>query len=210
MVIEDINPPAEPVSPTPAPLGRRIGAHLLDSAAALIVIHLALVPVSLAYQLGFGLGYLIACQIFVVAWVLLRDSWWPGQSLGKRLGRILITASQTGQPASRLRCIWRQVIFTFVAAACYLPAYLYLFRSPEMITQALFSSLLTVTAPIRLLGFLLPSQEASAGPVMTAHMVILGFILLEGLMVYSRANRRRIIDRLAGVTIVDAKSPRAD
>lgn len=199
---KDINPSAEQVSP--APLGRRIGANLLDSGVALLVIYLGLLPISLAYQLGFGPLYLAAYQSCVIAWVLFKDAWWPGQGLGKRVGRILLTESRTGKPATRLRCVGRQAIFTVAVMAFYLPAYLFLSQSPELNRQALFSSLLTVVAPIRLLAFLLPEAK-SGGPVMVAHLLVLGFILLEALMVYRRNDRRRIIDLLAGVTVVDAR-----
>jgi RDD family len=190
-------------------MARRIGAHLLDSGLALLVIYLSvrLMPLGQAY--GFGGLYLPLCQSFIIGWVILKDAWWPGQSLGKRVARIVITMSSTGKPASRLRCVGRQTIFALLVAAIYVPSYLFQFRSADVISQALYSSLLSAVAPIRLLPFLLTDQAAS-NPLLVAHILVLGLILLEALMVYGRKDHRRIVDLLAGVRVVDAKLVKAD
>jgi len=196
--------PAEDIIPPP-PMARRIGAHLLDSGLALLVIYLSIrsMPFAQAYG-GFGGLYLPLCQSFIIGWVILKDAWWPGQSLGKRVARIAIAMSSTEEPASRLRCVGRQTIFTLLVAAIYLPSYLFQFRSADVISQALYSSLLSAVAPIRLLTFFLPDQAAS-NPLLVAHILVLGLILLEALMVYGRKDHRRIVDLLAGVRVVESK-----
>jgi uncharacterized RDD family membrane protein YckC len=192
-----------------APLGRRIGAHLLDSCFALLVIYLGTLPLVFAYEHGFGDLYLAIYHSFVIGWVVLKDSWWPGQSLGKRIARILIAAGKMGGPASRLQCVKRQAIFILLVGMIYFPAYLYISGDPIFLRQAFLSTLLSVVAPIRLLAFLFPSYATSGGSIFVAHMLVLGFVLVEGFLVYRRPDGRRIIDLLAGVQVVGDRGTRA-
>jgi hypothetical protein len=190
------------------PIGRRAGASLLDSGAALLLIYSGSLLLSFADQHaspGFVAACLAAYQVCVLSWTLFRDAWWRGQGIGKRVGSILLVTSVTNYPASTLRCIWRQAIFVVIVFGLYLPMYLYVFRSPAIIGQALASSLVSVAAPVRLVMFLLPNQKA-VGEMIFAHMLVLGFMLLEALLVYWRKDGRRIIDLLAGTRVVDAKS----
>jgi hypothetical protein len=193
---------------TVAPMGRRFGACLLDSGLALLVIYLG--SLLLTYLVGhaspgFVGVYLAAYQVCVLSWVLYRDAWWRGQGIGKRVGGILLVVSRSQHPAGALRCISRQAIFIFIASGLYLPVYLHVFQSPAIIGQAFASAFVSAAAPVRLLMFLLPNQKA-AGEMIFAHMLVLGFVLLETLMVYSRKDGRRIVDLLAGTQVVDAKA----
>jgi uncharacterized RDD family membrane protein YckC len=88
----------------------------------------------------------------------------------------------------------------------YLPVYLYIFRSATIVKQALASSLLSAAAPIRLAAFLPPDRFKAAGELVVAHVLVVSFILLEGMMIFCREDRRRIIDLLAGTQVVDARS----
>jgi uncharacterized RDD family membrane protein YckC len=189
----------------PAPLLRRIGAHLLDSALTLLAAYLATAAIQPAYNLGFGDVYLALCQSFIIGWVVLKDSWWPGQSLGKRVSRIRIIDPKSGTSATRFHCVWRMTIFILVAAAIYLPAYLSISRSPDFVKQAVFSAVLSAGAPIRLPP-LLPALK-SLGPIAIAHLILLGFVVLELALVYRRRDRRRIVDLLAGTQVIDDRSP---
>lgn len=81
-----------------------------------------------------------------------------------------------------------------------------LIGSPEVIASAVASSLVSVAAPVRLVMFLLPDQAKSAGDMALAHYLVMGFMALEALLVFSRSDHRRIIDLLAGTQVVDAKS----
>ena len=193
-----------------APFARRLGASLLDNAAALLLFY----PSSLFLSVfenpapGFVACYVALNQLFVLAWTLCRDAWWPGQGLGKRIAAVLIVEARSDNPASRLRCIWRQTICAFIVLSLYLPIYLYLFRSPQIIPQAVISSLLSVAIPVRLPLFLAPGQLEAAGEMIVAHMLVLGFILLEALLAFRRPGGRRIIDFLAGTRVVDVKAKR--
>jgi uncharacterized RDD family membrane protein YckC len=207
------NSPPEIIDPQPrrlsaAPLGRRVGASLLDNAAALLVIYPATFLLSsaenvapLVIVLCVGLN-----QALVVGWTLCRDAWWRGQGIGKRMAAVLIVESRTGAPASRLRCVWRQTIFTLIVLAVYLPIYLNSFPSPAILPQAVISSLLSVAIPVRLPMFLLPQQQTDSGEMLIAHILVLGFILLEALLAFSRSDARRIIDFLAGTRVADGKA----
>jgi uncharacterized RDD family membrane protein YckC len=192
-----------------APIGRRFGALLLDSAAALFLVFSGSKLLSLAYQQTppwFVAVFLAVYQVCVLSWTLGRDSWWRGQGIGKRAGAVLVVDSHTHRPASRLRCIWRQAIFVFIVLALYLPAYLYFTGPSQVIGWAVASSLISVAAPVRLVVFLLPDQAKTAGDMVLAHFLVMGFLALEALLVFSRSDRRRIIDFLAGTQVVDAKS----
>jgi uncharacterized RDD family membrane protein YckC len=203
-----ISPPVLPTLP-PAPVSRRFGALLLDSAAGLLLVYSGNQLVDFAYSNTPAL-FVVACvtafQFTILGWTLCKDSWWQGQGLGKRLGAVLVADFRTNQPANRFRCIWRQTIFIFIVFALYLPAYLYVVPSPDMISSAVASSLVTVAAPLRLVAFLLPDQTKAAGDMVFAQFLVLGFMLLEALMVMSRRDGRRIVDLLAGTQVVDAKS----
>ena len=94
--------PEMPAQSSAAPLPRRIGAHLLDSGLALLVAYLFTLLMGPAYSLGFGDFYTALGQSFIIAWVLLKDAWWPGQSIGKRVARIRIVEVKGRKTASRL------------------------------------------------------------------------------------------------------------
>lgn len=201
----------DPLGVSPAPLGRRVGAALLDNAAALLVIYPASFLLSFAenvsplvFVLWVGLN-----QTLVVGWTLLKDAWWRGQGMGKRMAAVLIVESRSNNPASRLRCVWRQAVFTLIVLAVYLPFYLNTFLSPAILPQAVISSLLSVAIPVRLPMFLQPEQQTASGETLIAHMLVLGFILLEALLVFSRRDARRMVDFLAGTRVVDAKAMRS-
>ena len=181
----------------PAPLNRRFGASLLDNAFALAAIYLSTVPIHFANQHGFGHFYLAVCQSFIIAWAILKDAWWPGQSAGKRISRIAITTAGTGNAATRLRCVGRQVIFTLIAAIFYLPAYFYFLPTVDSVKQGIFSTVLSASAPIRLLGFLPAAATRSFNPIIVAHLLLLGFVILELIVICRRPDRRRILDLLA-------------
>ena len=187
------------------PLPRRIGAHLIDSALTLIAAYLATMAIQPAYNLGFGDFYLALCQSFILGWVVFKDSWWPGQSLGKRICRVRITNAKTGTTATRLQCVWRSAIFILIGALIYLPAYLSISQSPEFVKQAAFSAVLSVGAPIRLLP-LLPTLKFSS-PIAIAHLVILAFVGLELGLACRRSDPRRIVDLLAGTQVVGDRAP---
>ena len=195
---------------SPAPFGRRVGAALLDSAAALLVIYPATLLLSsvesvaaLVIVLCVGLN-----QALVLGWTLFKDAWWRGQGVGKRMAAVLIVESRGNHPASRLRSVWRQTIFTLIVLAIYLPVYLNHWPSPAIVPQAVISSLLSVAIPVRLPVFLLPDQQTNVGAILNAHLIVLGFILLEALLAYSRPDGRRIIDFLAGTRVADARPVR--
>jgi hypothetical protein len=205
---EEMNPPAEPFSP--APLSRRFGAQLLDSALGLLVIHLSTLPIQFAYNHGFGELYLAICQSFVIGWAVLKDAWWPGQSLGKRVARIFIAASPTGERATRLRSVGRQAIFTVLLTAINLAAYRYLFPTggPEMIRMAIVASVLSAAAPIRVLAVFLPSQTPLLDPGKIPQLLILSFLIVEALVVFARRDRKRTVDLLARTEVLPRHKPR--
>lgn len=191
----------------PAPFQRRVGAALLDSAAALLIIYSAtflfssaqnIAPTVLVLWVGLN-------QALVVGWTLFKDAWWPGQGVGKRMASVLIVQFRSNAPASRLRCVWRQAVFSLLVLVVYLPLYLNSFPSPAVLPQAVISSLLSVAMPVRLPIFLLPEQQAATGELFIAHMLVLGFILLEALLAFTRPGGRRIVDFLAGTRVVDGK-----
>lgn len=198
-------------APAAAPFSRRFGATLLDSGAALLLFYPASFLLSFAENAPpwFVVLYLAASQAFVVGWTLCKDAWWRGQGIGKRIAAVLIVESRTNDPASRRRCVWRQAIYFFIVLALYLPIYLNIFRSLEILGEAVISSVLSVAIPVRLPMFLLPDQQTNTGEMLVAHMLVLGFILLEALLAFSRRDGRRIIDFLAGTRVVDAKSMRS-
>lgn len=201
MLAEDNRHAGEPFSP--APLTRRIGANLVDSGLGLLVIYLSTLPIQFAYDHGFGDFYLAICQSFVIGWALLKDSWWPGRSLGKKVARIRVTMAGTGQSATRLRCVGRQAIFAALLAAITLPTYFYSFQSTLLARQAILSAVLSATAPIRVLTVLRPGQTEFFGPGNIPLLGMLAFILIEAILVYARSDRRRIVDLLAGTKVVD-------
>lgn len=188
-----------------APLNRRFGASLLDNAFALAAFYLSTLPIGFAYQHGFGDFYLAVCQSLIIAWALLKDAWWPGQSLGKRISRVVIATAGSENPAARLRCVGRQAIFTLIAAIFYLPAYFYFFPTADSLRQGIFSAVVSVSAPIRLLGFLPAAATRSVNPIIVAHLLLLGFVLLEFIFIYRRPDRRRILDLLARTEVSDDK-----
>ena len=190
-----------------APIGRRVGASLLDNAAALLLIYPA------SFLLSFVGNapplFVILCvglnQALVLGWTLCKDAWWPGQGIGKRMAAVLIIEARTDNPASRLRCVWRQTIFALIVLAFYLPVYRNLWPSLAIVPQAAISSLLSVAIPVRLPMFLLPDQQTSTGEMLIAHLLVLGFILLEALLAFSRHDGQRIVDFLAGTRVADAR-----
>jgi uncharacterized RDD family membrane protein YckC len=193
---------------SPAPFGRRVGAALLDSAAALLVIYPATLLLSSAESVAALV--IVLCvglnQALVVGWTLFKDAWWRGHGVGTKMAAVLIVESHGNNPASRLRCVWRQAIFTIIVLAVYLPVYLNSFPSPAILPQAVISSLLSVAIPERLPMFLLPQQQTDSGEMLSAHILVLGFILLEALLAFSRSDARRIIDFLAGTRVADGKA----
>lgn len=192
-----------------APLNRRLGASLLDNAFALAAIYLSTLPIDFANQHGFGGLYLAGCQSFLIAWALLKDAWWPGQSLGKRVTGTVITPAATENPATRIHCVGRQAIFTLVAAIIYLPAYFYFLPAVESLKQGFFSSVLSVSAPIRLLGFLPGAASRPLNAIVVAHLILLGFVLLELIITYRRPDRRRILDLLARTQVSGDRKPQS-
>jgi hypothetical protein len=72
--------------------------------------------------------------------------------------------------------------------------------------QAVFSTILTVGAPVRLLGFLPAAANGASNAITIAHLLVLGFVVVELALVYRRGDRRRLVDLLAGVKVVDAKT----
>lgn len=192
-----------PAQSSPAPLTRRIGAHLLDSALGLFVIYLVTMPMGFAYGNGFGDLYAAVCQSFVIAWAALKDAWWPGQSFGKRIARIVIADLKTGQRATRLHCVGRQAIFMASLVAIALSATLPFVRTAEFTRFAIISGVISAVAPLRLLRTFAP---ASAPLFQSAHLsplLSLGLVLVEALLIYRRADRRRIVDLLAGTQVLD-------
>lgn len=195
---------------SPAPFGRRVGASLLDNAAALLVVYPA------SFLLSFAGNapplILVLCvglnQALVLGWTLCRDAWWPGRGIGKTIAGIVIVESRTNTPSSRLRSVWRQTVFALIVLAIYLPVYLNQWPSPAIVPQAVISSLLSVAIPVRLPMFLLPDQQTITGEFLIAHLLVLGFVLLEALLAYSRPDGRRIIDFLAGTRVADSRSVR--
>jgi uncharacterized RDD family membrane protein YckC len=190
---------------SPASLARRIGAHLLDSGLVLLVAYLSTLPISFAFNYGFGDLYLAVCQSIVIGYGLLKDAWWPGQSAGKRVARIRIVRVQTGDAATRLRCVGRQTILIFAVGLIYLFAYLSVSYSPGLASQAVLSTVLSAGAPIRLVP-LLPNATFS-NPIIIGHLVVLAFFALELAMAYRLGGRRRIVDLLAGTQVVDDRGP---
>ena len=206
MTSETIYDAPEPFAP--APVVRRIGAHLLDSALGLLVFYLITVPMAFASSIGLGDLYVALCQAFVIAWVVFKDAWWPGQSLGKKIARIRIVMSQTGLPATRMRCVGRQAIFAALLVIITLSTLLYSFWSGE-IAQLLFTSgVLSAVAPERLITLFFPGQGSVFTEANIPHLFVLGFLLVEALLVYARSDRRRVVDLLAGTKVVDDRGPR--
>lgn len=200
--VHDPNPHRSP----PAPLGHRLAAFLFDNVAALLLLYsgLALLHlVQLHAAPWFVALYLFGYQMCVLCWALFKDAWWRGQGIGKKIGRILLV-DHTNRPAGRLRCIWRQTIFILILLGLYLPFYLRFSLSPDLLKQMVLSSLLSVDAPLRLATILLP--DSTQADRFSAHVLVLGFLLLEALLVYTRSDRRRIVDFLAGTQVADAKS----
>ena len=200
---EENNRAAERFSP--APLGRRIGAQLIDSGLGWLVIHLSTLPIQSAYNRGFGDLYLAMCQSFIIGWAVCKDAWWPGQSLGKRVARISIASASTGERTTRYHAIGRQVIFIGLLVAINVAAYVYVFAaSPTIISQAIFASMISAAAPIRVLAVFLPvSGPLDAG---NPQLLVLGFLVAEALLVYRHAGRRRIVDLLARTAVADQSS----
>ena len=105
----------------PAPIGRRFGAFLLDSAVGTVIL---LIPTLLPLvdphphaPSWFPISYFI----LLFGWILGKDALWPGQGLGKRVAHILIALRATGDTATRLRCVWRQIVYFAVPFAVVLP-----------------------------------------------------------------------------------------
>ena len=206
MTSDTLNHTAEPFAP--APVARRIGAHLLDSALGLLAFYLITLPMASAFAGGMGNLYVAFCQVFVISWVLFKDAWWPGQSLGKKAARIRIMTSQTGLPATRMRCVGRQAIFVLLLAVINLPGFRYFFQSAE-IAQFLFtSSLMSAVAPERLLTALFPREGSFFTLANLPQLLVPAFILVEAFLVCTRSDRRRIVDLLAGTKVADDRGPR--
>lgn len=190
----------------PAPLGRRFAAFLFDNGAALILLYSGLALLNLLQRNaspGIITLYLFGYQTCILCWALFKDAWWRGQGIGKKIVHIWLV-DHTNCPASRLRCIWRQTIFVLILLALYLPLYLRYSLSPDALKQMVLSSLISVDAPLRLATTLLPDSTKAGG--ISTHILVIGFIVLEALLIYTRADRRRIVDFLAGTQVVGAKS----
>jgi uncharacterized RDD family membrane protein YckC len=192
---------------SPAPLGRRIAAHLLDSVLGLLVIYLSTLPMAFAYDHGFGDLYAALCQSLVIGWAASKDAWWPGQSFGKRTARIVIADHRTGQRASRLHSGGRQAIFMALLVVVALAATLPFFQTAEFTRFAIISGVLSAVAPLRLLKIFLSSSVPLLKTANLSPLLSLGFILIEAFLVYTRPGRRRIVDLLAGTQVVDDRHP---
>lgn len=205
---KEIERAAEPF--LPAPLDRRFGAQLLDSALGLLVIYLSTQPIAFAYNHNCGDLYLAACQSFIIGWAVFKDAWWAGQSLGKRLARIFIARSPTGERITRLRSVGRQAIFTVLLMGISLATYVCLSQaSAEIIGMAIFAGAISAGAPIRLLGVFLPGRTPLSLPGNIPQMLTLGWIIAEALVVFARGDRRRIVDLLAGTHVIAATGRQA-
>ena len=206
---EQVNDSSQP-GPSPPAKERRFGACLLDNAAALVIMYGGLQLVS-----GFGTAFPSLARVFLyvfqaclVGWVVLKDAWWPGQGIGKRMAGVFLAAAHTHHKASRLRCAWRQTISVIIFLALYLTVDLYVLPAWSMVGFALASSLASVAAPVRLLMYLVPAQARSGSEMVIAHFLVLGFMTVEALMVVSRRDGRRIIDLLAGTQVCGTRGKR--
>lgn len=192
---------------SPAPIPRRIGAHLLDSALGLFVIYLLTMPMAFAFGHGLGNLYAALCQAFAIGWAVLKDAWWPGQSFGKRIARIVIADLKTGQRTTRLHCVARQAIFMAVLIAIALSATLPFVQTAELTRFAIIAGVMSAIAPLRLLTMFAPAAAPLFQSAHLSPLLSLGFVLLEALLIYSRADRRRIVDLLPGTQVLDDRSP---
>src|SRR5687767_6579883 len=99
-------PPEQPRVIAPAPITRRIGAITVDIAACVVLA--SALPGIVSNERATLVGLLLALVYFVV-----RDSFWGGRSLGKRITKLRVLNVSTLSPGGIRESVRRNGLFVF-------------------------------------------------------------------------------------------------
>lgn len=161
------------IKPVRVDFGRRLVAALIDVFAAyLLGVVVSFIPF---------VNIFLHLQLTMVIFLIVRDFFFGGRGIGKNLMGLQVVDVMTGEPASFMQSIKRNVVIF----------------GPTLVLYLVIS--VTKVAPVPWLSDFVRNAIELAGTIYTAVVVP-----YEAYRTYARGDGRRLGDLLAGTAVVDS------